>query len=367
MTFDLENKKIISFVADDCCKFWVFSLTKNIELINSTNSYELFFSEKHDFYILNLTHKNFNSISSFVDKIIKKNFLHFILSDFDDVKTYINYFDEIDNNNFSYSLLNYFSEILYDDDPIDLTKLKNVRYFFASTNALSKNNKIQSSFIESLGRRYVLDYKYSLIYFYFKLGFCYFQKGKHLFENCRRQDKVFMYSKSKDPFRQEQIKMALDTGKIYEKKFDNDDWYWYQHNYNNYHIPFIIDYNICKINIVIETNPISYDGDDNLPYFLSEKTLKAIMVPTPSYVLLQKRVYDELIRCGFYFLNVEFGDQGIKNYREFCLFLKNCSENDINDLYHKTKSLSEKNKELLETYIFSDKTREIEMLFNTNF
>ncbi len=204
----------------------------------------------------------------------------------------------------------------------------------------------------------------SLIYYYIKLGFCYFQKGEHLFDNCNRLNKVFMYTKTKDAHRENQINIAIETGKIYNKEFDQDDWYWYYHNYNNYHIPFIIDYNICKLNIINETNPIIFEDEKNTPHFLSEKTLKGLFVPTPSYLLLQKQVYNDLKSYGFYFLNEEFESDGIENYKNFCSFLKNATDDEIDQMYQKTKVKSEQNKITLEKYISSDKTKEINLLIN---
>jgi len=365
MLSDLTRKKIISNISEDVCNYWVHSLTTDLELIKSHNHYKLFYSKTFDFYLLNFDTKDLKVVINILDPVKENNYVHFILSDFKDVNDFINYFDNLNSDKFNYSILNYFSEVLFDDEPILLNKLKKLKYFFTSTNALSKENGVtKSKIIESLGDRYILDYKYSLIYFYIKLGFCYFQKGEHLFENCKRFNKVFMYTKSKDVNRENQIKLALETGKIYQKKFDDRDWYWYYNNYNNYHIPFIIDYNICKINIINETNPVVFNDTKNESQFLSEKTLKAMMVPTPSYVLLQQDIYNVIKNYGFYFINEEFKDEGVENYKNFCSFLKNCGDQDIDNFYQKTKNKSENNKVLLEQYILSNKTKEINLLLN---
>jgi hypothetical protein len=363
ISLGLNNKKIICNISDDLSNYWTHSLVKEYKLHKSTNHLKIFHSEIFDFYLINFDKNDFSFVISIINDLTENNYVHFILSDFKNVNDLINYFDNLNSNNFNYSILNYFSEVLFDDDPIPLNKLKKLKYFFTSTNALSKENGVtKSKIIESLGDRYILDYKYSLIYFYIKLGFCYFQKGEHLLENCNRFNKVFMYTKSKDANREKQISLALSTNKIYQKIFDDNDWYWYYNNYNNYHIPFIIDYNICKLNIVQETNPIVLDNLETDSHFLSEKTLKAIMVSTPSYVLLQKDVYNSLIDYGFYFVNEEFGKYSWENYEAFCNFLKNCDDNDIDLFYQNTKVRSQKNKLLLEKYVFSDKEKEISLL-----
>ena len=73
---------------------------------------------------------------------------------------------------------------------------------------------------------------------------------------------------------------------------------------------------MCKFNLVVETQSLltfkseKYLIDENK--FFSEKTLKALMVSTPAYVLLQHNVYHSLKDYGFYFLNEEFAIQQSK-------------------------------------------------------
>ena len=81
-----------------------------------------------------------------------------------------------------------------------------------------------------MGDRFILDFRYSLTYFYTKLGFNYFQKGNHLLTNSNRINKVFLYSKSISTIRDKTIKLAIDTGKIYEKVYSDEDWFWYFNN-----------------------------------------------------------------------------------------------------------------------------------------
>jgi hypothetical protein len=115
--------------------------------------------------------------------------------------------------------------------------------------------------------------------------------------------------------------------------------------------------------------PNSFDTPESiatLNQFFSEKTLKALMVSTPAYVLLQYSVYRELKDYGFYFLNEEFGENiDFTNYDKFCEFFRNASDEDMEKLFNVAYEKSKKNKELLEQYIFSDKEKEINLLINS--
>jgi len=79
--------------------------------------------------------------------------------------------------------------------------------------------------------------------------------------------------------------------------------------------------------------------------------------------MMQYDVYDDLEKYGFYFLNKEFGDYDSKaNYSKFCNFFKKATDKEMDELFNKSYEKSKNNKELLEKYIYSDKTREIELL-----
>jgi hypothetical protein len=101
--------------------------------------------------------------------------------------------------------------------------------------------------------------------------------------------------------------------------------------------------------------------------FLSEKTLKALMVSTPAYVLLQYPVYQNLKEAGFYFLNEEFGEYDNsydENYNKFCEWLKKCSDTEFNEMFQNAYKKSINNKSILENYLNSDKEKEINLLIN---
>ena len=268
------------------------------------------------------------------------------------------------------------SEILFETGERDMWNCKKMKYFFSCSNMIKRDENgklVQSIWQEQNNNKFIIDYKYAFTCFYIKLGFSYFQKGEQGFKVSNRENKVFLYSKSpnKDSEhpRYSSILKALETNKILNKSYTDEDWFWYFANYNYYHTPFINDYNLCKFNLIMETQSInSSDSEEDLKntnQFFSEKTLKGLLVSTPAYILLQYPVYEELKRYGFYFLNEEFGEYTYSNYERFCEWLKNCSDIEFDEMFNKAFEKSRKNKELVETYIYSDKEREINLLINS--
>jgi len=361
LTIDkIVDSKIILCVSTDIVLYWVYYLSPNSDIVSVSNNYIVFRLNDGE-YIVQITNSNENTVMNIVNLLTEKNYVHFVLCDFDKVNHYITKFESEDIKNFNYSLVNYMSETVYDTEPRPLDKLNKIKYYFTSTNVLARsgNQNVISDFQTNMGNRFILDFRYSLTYFYTKLGFNYFQKGNHLFTNSNRLNKVFLYSKSINSTRDKSIKEAIETGKIFEKTYSDEDWFWYFNNYNQYHTPFIVDYNSCKFNLVMETQPQESNGQ-LVGLFFSEKTIKTFLVPTPSYVLLQEEVYKQLISNGFYFLNVEFNN----NYKDFCDFLKNSGDKDMGELFELTYHKSKSNKLRLEEYIYSLKQREINLLFS---
>lgn len=357
---DIVDSKIILCVSTDIVLYWVYYLSPDSNIVSVNNNYVIFRFNDGD-YIVQITNSNENIVMNIVNLLTKKNYVHFVLCDFDRVNDYITKFESDNIDNFNYSLVNYMSETVYDTEPRPLDKLSKIKYYFTSTNVLSRsgNKNVPSDFQTNMGDRFILDFRYSLTYFYTKLGFNYFQKGDHQLTNSNRLNKVFLYSKSISTVRDNTIKLAIETGKIYEKVYSDEDWFWYFNNYNQYHTPFVADYNSCKFNLVTETQPQETHGVLT-GLFFSEKTLKTFLVPTPSYVLLQEEVYNQLIFNGFYFLNVEFNN----NYEDFCRFLKDCTDKDMDSLFESTYYKSKSNKLKLEEYIYCKKQKEIDLLFS---
>lgn len=384
---EIIGKNIIMCSYSDTSLFWVHHLTSDKVFACITDKWLVFYSKKFDVYFFYYLEHEFgngqlleNTFTNEIHNVTNNNkSVHFILSNVSDKK--IQFFENLKLSNFKYSLLNYNSEIFYESDQSkDIHKCKNLAYLFSCTNMLSvdKNNKvINGNWQYENSDKFILDHNYSFTYFYTKFGYCYFQKGEQGFEVSNRKNKVFIYSKggNKDSThpRSKIILKAIETGKILNKAYSDDDWFWYFANYNNYHIPFTSDYNLCKFNLVIETQSlVNFKSDKSLineNKFFSEKTLKALMVSTPAYVLLQYDVYHSLKNYGFYFLNEEFGEYEMEhpeyftdNYRRFCEFLNNASESDMDSLFNKAYEKSKYNKIKLEEYIYSDKVKELNLL-----
>jgi len=379
--YNLENSKLLYSEMVDQTFFWSSVLATDNEIVFSNNEFTVFYSKKFEFYTVYFRSEHIDSDVQIIkndlkNKLNKNNFIHFIvtsgLSTTD--KQLMNFFEkENTNENLKYSICNVNSEIFHEDSgDIDLNNLNKISYIFSGgTISASKGKK--SKFVETNPDKFVLDFKYPLTYFYFKFGFCYYQHGEQMLNVSNRENKVFLYSKNsgQHTVRFSKIQKALSTNKIFNKEYTKSDWFWYFANYNYYHMPFYNDYNICKFNIVMETQ----DPEQSNNHFLSEKTLKALMVSTPAYVLLASDVYKSLSEYGFYFVNSEFGSyenqyvngmwEWDKNYENFLDFIKNSNEDEFNTLFETSFEKSKKNKVLLEKYIYSDKELEIKLLFDT--
>lgn len=379
-----DSKMIFSDVTNSSV-FWVHKLASDFEMVYLDLEFFVFYSKKFNIYSVYFTAVN-NSFVEFLEKKLnlfldKNNFIHYILSDGSQRESIIDFIEnKFEHENFRYSLLNINSEVFYDTEPVNLYKCKKASYVFAGGTITNKTeNNIK--WLENNSEKFILDFKYPFTYFYHKFGFVYFQPGEQKLEISNRENKAFLYSKNAGTHttRYASIQSALSTGKILEKPYSNDDWFWYFVNYNYYHMAFFTDYNLCKFNIVTETvEPANYTPKSN--QFLSEKTLKALMVATPCYVLLPAVVYNDLKEYGFYFLNSEFGDytnenvpandkiksyprKWNENYHKFLDFLKLSTDDEIDNFFIKCYEKSKKNKTLLETYLNSDKTKEINLLF----
>lgn len=382
---EIVDKNIIMCDYGDTSLYWVHNLSNDRQFACITDLWLIYYSKKFDVYFFYYLQKNTLIENTFINElpnVVNNNkSTHLVISRISNQE--IDYFENIKLDKFKYSILNFNSETFYETDNFrNIKNCKNISYLFSCTNLLDieKNNKIvNGNWQYENSNKFILDYKYSFDYFYTKFGYCYFQKGEQELKVANRQNKVFLYSKSpsKDSQhpRQKVILRAFETDRIYNKSYSDEDWFWYFANYNTYHLPFTIDYNLCKFNLVVETQSLltfkseKYLTDENK--FFSEKTLKALMVSTPAYVLLQHDVYHSLKDYGFYFLNEEFGeyenensDYFTENYKRFCEWLTNASDSDMESLFNKAYEKSKYNKVKLEDYIYSDKVKEINLLIS---
>ena len=360
---NIRNKKIIWCIKSDLCLSWVHNLTQNKILYEESDTYEIYYSNTYDvfFFYFKGEDNNHENILNNISTLIKdfKNDVHVVLCDFRSIIKVVGLLDR--SNDIKFSIVNHVGEMIYNTHPINVKDLKNIKYYFSCSDLFDENNNI-SDFQNT--NKFIKDYRYSLIYFYFKYGYNFIQKGQHIIENCIPKDGIFLYTKSKKNSQRENlINMILGSSRVVSKEFNETDKFWFGVNNHSVHNTFLIDYNICKFNLVMETQP-PYKENNILSRFITEKTLKSLLVPTPPYILMQKDVYDDLKKYGFYFLNEEFGEYNFNNYEKFCEFLKKSDDLAFNDLYNKTIDKSKKNKIKLEEYIYSDKIKEIKLLLN---
>lgn len=379
--FSFIDKKIIMSRWDDTISTtWVHSLTLDREfLCLLENQYLIFYSKKFDLYFFYSLDVEFNDVD-FKDKLLKlteNNFVHILISHSPFCYKFLTFLSEVEIKNLKHSLLFLTADPFLDNRPFDLKLYKKLTYIFSSTNVVKDRNPndlrwFDNMWLENNINKIYIDHKYSLAYYYFRFGLNFIQNGENLIEISNKKDKVFLYSKTNSKSNRDiAINMALNSNKIYEKVFSKEDIFFNYRNEDNYHIPFIIDYNICKFNLIMETNKPSNDDNETVyekeNIFLSEKTLKGLMVDTPCYILLKPQTYKTLKDYGFYLLNSEFeeGEYDFSNYERFCQWLKNCTDIEFNEMFDIAFEKSKKNKELLEKYIYSDKETEINLLINT--
>lgn len=372
--FSLENEKIVYAELVDNSIYWIHNLTQKKELVFLNKEYAVYHCYEHGFYIVYLINQGgedfVNLTINDLKRLSEKNYVHYVLNSSSVSNRYLQIYENQNIfKNFDYSLIMICSEILTENNPFDVGRLKKMKYFFSCTNMASEGRSGICQWAIDNSDKLKIDYKYSLTYYYHKFGFCYYQKGKQELDISNRKNKVFLYSKHSGEHteRYSLIKHALETDRICEKPYTSDDWFWYFVNYNYYHMPFFTDYNSCKFNLIMETQPPSLIRND-ANQFVSEKTLKGLMVSTPTYVALQYPVYQNLKNAGFYFLNEEFGEYDEKtyqqNYNNFCNWLKNCSDEEFNNMFEKSYIKSLNNKVVLENWFNSDKTDEINLLIN---
>lgn len=354
---EIKNSSFIVCLVDDIALRWVHYLDPSKLLIDSNKNYSLY--KSNDCYFL-YSHKNYDYLYSKILELTKTNYVHWVITDFAMVDYTLEFLDNKKIENFDYSILNHMGETIFENSPRKLCSLHNYKYYFSCSDVLKANvNNTNVLSDIHLSGKLILDYRYSLIYFYIKCGFNFFQKGEMNLFVKDRKDGIFLYGKASSDrsWRNELINEIQLTNKLHIKSFTDEDAFWSTQDNNLYHTPFVADYNEYKFNLVFETQP-PFENHSN---FITEKTLKALMVQTPCYVLLQKSTYEFLVQSGFYFLNQEFGEYNLENYQKFCIFLK---ENSNENLFNDAISKSTKNKETLENYIYSYKEKEIKLLTN---
>lgn len=357
----IKDSKIIVCLLDDIAIRWVHYLDPSKLLHIENNDYMVYQSK--DCYFLYYK-KDYVSLINLI-KVNHTNYYHWLLTDFANVDKALKELDNLHISDFNYSIVNAMGETTFEDHPRRLLDLNNIKYYFSCCDILKKthNNRNEISEIQN-GDNVIINHLYSLIYFYVKCGFNFFEKGRLNFDIGKRKPGVFLYNKNEDRgWRNYYSSNLINNNKTTIKSFSGEDSFWMEMNNNLLHTPFIVDYNSHWFNFVFETQP-PFDISNTHARFITEKTLKVLMVETPSYILPQKETYNSLIAAGFYFLNEEFGEYNLENYEKFVIFLKTCNHVDLEVLFTKAFEKSKDNKIKLEDYIYSYKEYEIKLLTN---
>jgi hypothetical protein len=355
---DFNNEKIIVCLTNDISIYWVHNLEHDKIIILEDDNFIVYRSSRCLYLYYK---KDFNTLYHYLLELNNKNYVHVVMTDFVDIDNTLEIIDY--NNKFDYSIVNHMGETIYDDSPRKIKNLNNIKYYFSCGDLTNKVTGDSSDFQKQ--NKFIMDHRYSLIYFYIKLGFNFFEKGEIKITNDKRINKLFVYSKSKNGSERERLLEDLIVlDRTYNKTFKEDDVFWNEINYNNYHLSFYVDYLLCKFNLITETQPPSFNNQPTLSRYITEKTIKGLMVPTPSYLLSQKETYDSLKEYGFYFLNEEFGEYNLDNYKKFITFIKESTDEEFDNLFKITYEKSKLNKLKLEEYIYSDKIKELKLLLN---
>lgn len=355
----LENKKIICCAIHDEVSFFVYTLCKSKTLIFENNEYSLYYSNDYDFYLFFF--KNIFNKSKIILKLkelSEKNYVHYVICDTDTGFVSNHLEREMDFTNFDYSIMFYPGEFLTDDNPFKLKEFKHLKYLFSSTKTINKEGWLTWQYENA--DNFFFDINYGILFGFFKLGFNYVNPS-HLDFQTPKLDKVFVYTKAQDRVgRINSVKEFENIDRFYQKKFSKDDYFCFEVNRKANHFSNILDYNCCKFNLVLETLDFTYD----MVYFLSEKTVKGLMYNTPFYVNANSLLINELKSKGYYVLNEEFDGENYKNYKNFCDFMRECSDEQFDELHNRAIEKTKNNRNILIEYIYSDKVKEINLLIN---
>jgi len=354
---DLKGEKIICCGQKDNSSFFVYNLCKNKTKILEDEHCIIYYSDDYKFYFYFIKNIFNNGILfSQLKNLSKNNYVHYIFSDANN--TFITNFIErnMDFTNFDYSIMYYPGEFLMDNHPFKISEYNHLKYFFSSTRTINEENWFTWEY--SNKDKFFFDINYGLFYGVFKVGFN-FTNSSDLDVELNRLNKVFVYTKAENRVgRIDSVKQIENIDRFYVKKFTEDDFFNFKLNAPAIHFPNPLDYNKCKFNLVLETLDFTYD----MTYFLSEKTVKGLMYNTPFYVNANSYLIERLQEKGYYILNEEFEGKDFENYKNFCKFMNNCSDDEFDNLYDVASKRAKDNKIKLFEYIYSDKVNEIKLL-----
>jgi hypothetical protein len=357
---DIQNSKIVIAVGRDMAYFCYY-LSDNKVSIYENNLLSIFYLENENCYII-LADISVNYIE-FIDKIVPiinlykiTNSIHLVFSfgssnQISKIFKYIN--DETKSYNIVYSLGMIAGEI-YDNGYVSSIDSNLFKGVITST----VNDTI---FYEKYSNKNLINYLYSLIYFYNKAGYFMGVEDTSIISDNSRISKIFYYSKPSN-YRKKYIDIIqenIPNKFLYNKKWNNNIKYLskFVDDKMSHFTTSFFDYTTCMFNIIIET--------DVLYKFMTEKTLKSIISNTPTFLVINDTVYQSLKDEGFWFLNEEFNGNSInEKLINFCNYIAKCDDSDFKKLYEITFKKSMNNRNLLYEYIYSHKTKELNYLLD---
>lgn len=357
---DIKNSKIIIAVGRDM-SYFCYYLTDTKVNIYESNLLSIFYLEKENCHLI-LANVSVN-YSEFVNKLVpiidlykNDNSIHLVFS-FENSSQISKIFKYINQESKSYNVVYSLGMIageIYDNaylSSIDTNLFKGV---ITST----YNYTI---FYEKHSNNNLINYLYSLIYFYNKGGYFMGVEDKTIISDNSRISKIFYYSKTSN-YREKYINIIqknIPNEFLYDKKWNSNIKYLskFINEQQAHFTTSFFDYTICMFNLIIET--------DVLYEFMTEKTLKSIMSNTPTFLVINDKVYKSLKNKGFWFLNEEFDGETVdEKLINFSNYIAGCNDVNFNKLYDETFKKSMNNRNLLYEYIYSHKTEELNYLLN---
>jgi hypothetical protein len=358
----IENSKIIIAIGNDSI-YLTYNIDTNKKLIYENQVSSLYFLENENCYLfLNNNRVSIDEFKKYIHPLLKqfliKNKIHILLSaeSNDELIKIIQFI----NTNYQNSSIKY-SIVMIAGELYSESFLKNIDdNLFKGIITSTYNTNIVDSLLDK--EKYNLNYLHTLTYFYILAGYYLGVEDATVSTNNERFPKIFYYSKSNE-CKEEFINIIEES---VSNKFLYPKHYTDNIKYLNKFLPYertihfttsFFDYTICMFNLTFET---SVDKE-----YMTEKTLKAIISNTPTFLVVNDDVYKSLTDYGFYFLNDEFEGNTIREkYSNFIDYFKKCNETKIKNLYDSTSIKSTNNRKLLYNYIYSPKVKELKYILD---
>jgi hypothetical protein len=367
MIFDnlphIKNSKILVGVGFDMIYF-LHDLTDRKKILHKDNDFAFYFLEKENCYLCLYSIGNTfellkEGLITYLDHYVSNNKIHLLLScenepEMSNFLVILN--DRYELTNLRYSLGLTAGEIFEPSYFLNIS-MKLFKGVITSSPAKVITELTKLGLIDNL-----IDHKYSFLYFYNFAGYYLGVNDKSIQINNKRLPKIFYYSKSNEykEFYINELVTNISSELLYPKEYTEEIRTLSDlSNYNKvtHFVTSWFDYSICMFNVTFETG-INYE-------FMTEKTLKAVISNTPTFLVINDKVYKTLKEAGFYFLNDEFDGETINDkFINFVNYIKDCDEASFKKLYKKTSIKAKYNRGILIDYVYSHKHKELDYLLN---